>query len=69
MPELVAAASEGNTTLITRHGRPLAALVPVDEADRRRLPTAMRDLKGCAVGVWGEDPAPLVEKLRDEWNP
>ncbi len=69
LPELVAAAREGKTTLITRHGRPLAALVPIDEVDRRRMPTAMRDLKGCAAGVWGEDPARLVEELRDEWNP
>lgn len=69
LPELVAAAREGKTTLITRHGRPLAALVPVDDVARRRLPTAMRDLRGCATGAWGEDPARAVEGLRDEWNP
>ncbi len=67
LPELVAAAHEGKTTLITRHGRPYAAIVPVEKASQRRLPTAMLALKGCAVGLWGEEPARSVEALRAEW--
>lgn len=68
LPELVAAAHEGKTTLITRHGRPYAAIVPVEKAGERRLPTTMLALRGCAAGVWGEEPARSVEELRGEWG-
>lgn len=67
LPELVAAAHEGKTTVITRHGRPYAAIVPVEKASERRLPTAILALRGCAAGLWGEEPARLVEELRGEW--
>lgn len=67
LPELVAAAHEGKTTVITRHGRPYAAIVPVEKASERRLPTAILTLRGCAAGLWGEEPARLVEALRGEW--
>jgi len=68
LPELVAAAHEGKTTVITRHGRPYAAIVPVEKASERRLPTAILALRGCAAGLWGEEPARLVEELRGEWD-
>lgn len=67
LPELVAAAHEGKATLITRHGRPYAAIVPLEKASKRRLPAAILALKGCAVGLWGDEPARSVETLRDEW--
>ncbi|GMV01824.1 MAG: type II toxin-antitoxin system prevent-host-death family antitoxin [Burkholderiaceae bacterium] len=67
LPELVAAAHEGKTTVITRHGRPYAAIVPVQKASERRPPTAILALRGCAAGLWGEEPARLVEALRGEW--
>lgn len=67
LPELVAAAHEGKTTVITRHGRPYAAIVPVEKASERRLPTAILTLRGRAAGLWGEEPARLVEELRGEW--
>ncbi|MBN9459616.1 MAG: type II toxin-antitoxin system prevent-host-death family antitoxin [Burkholderiales bacterium] len=68
LPELVAAAHDGKMTLITRHGRPYAALVPVEKAGGGRLPTAILALKGCAAGVWGKEPARSVEELRSEWG-
>lgn len=69
LPELVAAAHRGETTVITRHGRPYAALVPVEEIEiLRRLPSALQALKGCARGLWGEVPAREVDALRREWD-
>lgn len=69
LPELVAAAHRGETTLITRHGQPYAALVPVDQVDARSsLPVALLALKGCAAGLWGVEPARTVAELRDEWS-
>ena len=31
LPDLLEAAEKGRSTIITRHGRPVAALVPLDE--------------------------------------
>ncbi|WP_222707854.1 type II toxin-antitoxin system Phd/YefM family antitoxin [Zeimonas arvi] len=69
LPELVAAAHRGETTVITKHGRPYAALVPLEQAeDARRNPAALLALKGCARGLWGEEPAHTVDALRREWG-
>ena len=70
LPELVAAAHRGETTLITRHGQPYAALVPIDQADTKRdPPVSLLALKGCAAGgLWGAEPARTVADLRDEWT-
>jgi len=69
LPELVAAAHRGETTVITKHGRPYAALVPVEQVeDARRTPSGLLALKGCARGLWGEVPACTVDALRREWG-
>ena len=47
LPELVAAAHQGITTIITKHGKPYAALVPVNRANvKQGLPTSLLALKG-----------------------
>ena len=69
LPELVAAAHQGAITVITKHGRPYAALVPVSMAGvKPGLPTSLMALKGSAVGLWGEDSARTITELRDEWS-
>ncbi len=68
LPELVAAAHAGRSTLITRHGKPYAALVPLDEVRAARLPSAWRALKGAGAGLWGKNPAATVDALRREWD-
>ena len=69
LPELVAAAHRGETTVITRHGQPVAALVPIEQiAAMRPRPTALLALKGSAAGVWGDRPSEAVAALRDEWD-
>jgi len=69
LPELVAAAHQGAITVITKHGQPYAALVPVSMAGvKPGLPTSIMALKGCAVGLWGEDSARTITELRDEWS-
>ena len=40
LPDLLAAAEKGRATIITRHGRPVAALVPIGAVRRRRSPAA-----------------------------
>jgi len=70
LPELVAAAHQGTVTVITRHGQPYAALVPVRMAALAGpgLPASLMALKGSAAGLWGKAPARTIAKLRDEWS-
>ena len=69
LPELVAAAHQGAVTVITRHGQPYAALVPVRMAVGAGpgLPTSLMALKGSAAGLWGKAPARTIAELRDDW--
>lgn len=67
LPTLLAEAERGRTTIITRHGRSIAALVPVKDAgDSRQRP--ITDLAGTGKGMWGPDSTATVRHLRDEWN-
>ncbi len=69
LPDLLDAAEKGRSTIITRHGRPVAALIPIADHERtghRQQP--LTPLKGTARGLWGKDSARALRKLRDEWN-
>ena len=68
LPELLAAAESGRSTVITKHGRPVAALVPIDEftGDNRQLP--LLPLRGSGRGLWGDDSTRTIRGLRDEWS-
>ncbi len=67
LPELLERANRGSAILITKRGRPYAALVPVERAQRGRRTLAL-SLKGTGRGLWGEDPGRTIAALRDEWS-
>ncbi len=67
LPSILAAAGEGRTTIITRHGRAVAAVVPASAAKSRR-PSSLLALAGTGKGMWGRDSVKAIAKLRDEWN-
>lgn len=67
LPGLLAAAERGRTTIITRHGRGVAALVPLDEVAGARQ-AALTPLAGSGRGLWGKDSTGTVRRLRDECN-
>ena len=67
LPAILAAAVEGRTTIITRHGRAVAAVVPVADAKKAR-PASLQSLAGTGRGLWGRDSGKTISKLRDEWN-
>ena len=67
LPAILAAAALGRTTIITRHGRAVAAVVPVIEA-RQSKPASLQALAGSGKGLWGKDSRKTISKLRDEWN-
>jgi len=68
MPALLDAAEKGVSTIITRHGRPVAALVPVDHFSAKDRQKPLLPLKGTGRGLWGKSSAQTIRSLRDEWN-
>lgn len=67
LPALLAEAEKGRATIITRHGRSIAALVPMKSVTSARQ-KPLTPLAGSGKGMWGKDSTRLVRRLRDEWN-
>lgn len=68
LPDLLDAAEKGRSTIITRHGRPVAALVPLDSYGAVSRQQPLVPVEGSGPGLWGEDSAQTLRDLRDEWN-
>jgi prevent-host-death family protein len=68
LPDLLDAAEAGESTIITRHGRPVAALVPISTYQATARQLSILDLKGSGRGLWGKDTRRALRKLRDEWD-
>jgi prevent-host-death family protein len=66
LPSLVEDAAKGRTTIITRRGRSIAALVPIDDLSARPRQKGLLDLIGSGKGLWDRSSRP--RRLRDEWN-
>jgi prevent-host-death family protein len=67
LPAILSAAESGRTTLITRHGRSVAAVVPAS-AVNRRASVSLLALAGTGRGMWGQGSARTIARMRDEWN-
>jgi prevent-host-death family protein len=68
LPDLLDAAQKGRSTIITKHGRPIAALVPVEEFADRSAQRSLVPLRGTGRGLWGKSSARTLRTLRDEWD-
>ncbi|MDA7417629.1 type II toxin-antitoxin system Phd/YefM family antitoxin [Xenophilus arseniciresistens] len=69
LPELASRANAGEPSLLTRHGKPYAAIVsPTLLAQATRRPSNFLSLRGTGTGLWGSSPARHVADLRDEWE-
>jgi prevent-host-death family protein len=68
MPALLEAAEKGTSTIITRHGRPVAALVPLDHFSEKPRQKPLLAVKGTGRGLWGKSSTRTIRSLRDEWN-
>jgi prevent-host-death family protein len=68
LPALVAAAAEGRTTIITRHGRAVAAVVPAESISRATKQSPITPIAGTGKGLWEKDSTLSIAKLRDEWS-
>jgi prevent-host-death family protein len=67
LPDLLAAAEKGRSTIITRHGRPIAALVPIAAYGTAVRQPSLLPLQGSGHGLWGKNSTRTVRKLREEW--
>ena len=68
LPALVAAAAQGHTTIITKHGRAIAAVVPADSITPVKKQSPITSIAGTGKGLWTKDSTKVIAKLRDEWS-
>jgi prevent-host-death family protein len=68
LPELLTAAQHGRQTIITRHGRPVAVLVPISASGEATAQRSLLPLMGSGRGLYGRDSGVTLRRLRDEWN-
>ena len=71
LPLIASEAVAGTSTVITRHGKPVAVVVPVeqwrDQQARSLRQGGVLALRGSGRGLWPEGAAASVAQLRDEW--
>lgn len=67
-PRLLEAAEEGQSTVITKRGRPVAALIPIDDYAALVRQAPLMPLTGSGRALWGRNSARTIRKLRDEWS-
>jgi prevent-host-death family protein len=68
LPSLLEAAERGETTVITKHGKPVAALVPIEQLNATTKQMSLLPLKGSGRGLWGPDSTKTIREMRDEWE-
>jgi prevent-host-death family protein len=68
LPALLAEAAKGRATLITRHGRSVAAIVPATELAGGARQKPLTSLSGSGRGLWGKASIRTVRRLREEWG-
>jgi prevent-host-death family protein len=68
LPTLLEEAQSGRATIITRRGRPVAALVPLSQYQTGPKQQSLLNLEGTARGLWGRNSAGTIKKLRGEWS-
>lgn len=68
LPDLLEAAEKGRSTIITRHGRPVAALVPIEAYGAAIRQQSLMPVAGSGRGLWGKNSTRTLGKLRDEWT-
>jgi prevent-host-death family protein len=68
LPDLLEAAEKGRSTIITRHGRPVAALVPIEAYGAAIRQQPLMPVAGSGRGLWGKNSTRTLRQLRDEWS-
>lgn len=72
LPNIIANAHAGVRCIITKHGKPYAAIVPLHDVKKSHadsdMASALLALRGTGRGLWGADVGQTVSELRDEWS-
>lgn len=72
LPMIVADAHAGVRSIITKHGKPYAAIVPLQDVQKSLtdadLASGILALRGTGRELWGADVGQTVSELRDEWG-
>jgi prevent-host-death family protein len=68
LPRLLEDAEGGRTTIITRRGKPVAALVPLETYQGSGRQQSLLALEGSGRGLWGRNSTRTLDKLRAEWS-
>jgi prevent-host-death family protein len=68
LPELLEAAEKGRSTVITRHRRPVAVLVPMAAYGAAIGQQPLTPWQGSGRRLWGKDSVRTLRRLRDEWS-
>lgn len=72
LPHIAAEAHAGHASVITRHGKPIAAVVPVQAWLTRQSLRIRRGgilaLRGTGRDLWPAGAGEVVSDLRDEWQ-
>ena len=72
LPSIVSNAHAGVRCIITKHGKPYAAIVPLQDIQKSPtdadLASGILALRGTGRGLWGDHVGQAVSKLRDEWG-
>jgi prevent-host-death family protein len=68
LPDLLDAAEKGHSTIITKHGRPVAAIVPLEAYEATAKQQSLLTVAGSGKGLWGDDSVRTLSELRDEWD-
>ena len=72
LPNIIANAHAGVRSIITKHGKPYAAIVPLQDLKQTSTDADMTSgilaLRGTGRGLWGAHVGQTVSDLRDEWG-
>ena len=67
LPQLALRAFGGEASVLTKHGKPYAAIVPLDMVKQaQRSKTSFLALRGTGKGLWDDAPAQMIADMRDE---
>ncbi len=71
LPHIAAEAHAGHASVITRHGKPFAAVVPVSVLQSQQAARVRKGgilvLRGTGRGLWPAEVGRAIDDLRDEW--
>jgi prevent-host-death family protein len=68
LPELLARANRGESSVITKRGKPYAEVVPVGTVAVGVAKSSIISLAGSGQGLWGRSSRRAVKQLREEWR-